>query len=194
MPISKTKDKLIDVARKLFAQKGVENTTMNDIAIASGFGRRTLYTYFDSKEEIFMSVVQSELDRLSDKLMGVAAKDTTPDQKIIELIYTHLNSVKEVVYRNGNLRAEFFRDIWGVESVRKSFDRKEIMAFRKVMEEGNKLGVFDIENVDLTADIAHYCVKGLEVPYIFGRIGRGLTEETAAPLVARFIRKALGKK
>ena len=51
MPISKTKDKLIDVARKLFAQKGVENTTMNDIAIASGFGRRTLYTYFDSKEE-----------------------------------------------------------------------------------------------------------------------------------------------
>ena len=55
MPISKTKDKLIDVARKLFAQKGVENTTMNDIAIASGFGRRTLYTYFDSKEEIFMS-------------------------------------------------------------------------------------------------------------------------------------------
>jgi AcrR family transcriptional regulator len=167
---------------------------MNDIAIASGFGRRTLYTYFDSKEEIFMSVVQSELERLSDKLMGVAAKDTTPDQKIIELIYTHLNSVKETVYRNGNLRAEFFRDIWGVESVRKSFDRKEIMAFRKVMEEGNKLGVFDIENVDLTADIAHYCVKGLEVPYIFGRIGRGLTEETAAPLVARFIRKALGKK
>ena len=81
-----------------------------------------------------------------------------------------------------------------MESVRKSFDRKEIMAFRKVMEEGNKLGVFDIENVDLTADIAHYCVKGLEVPYIFGRIGRGLTEETAAPLVARFIRKALGKK
>ena len=194
MPISKTKDKLIDVARKLFAQKGVENTTMNDIAIASGFGRRTLYTYFDSKEEIFMSVVQSELDRLSDKLMGVAAKDTTPDQKIIELIYTHLNSVKETDYRNGNLRAEFFRDIWGVESVRKSFDRKEIMAFRKVMEEGNKLGVFDIENIDLTADIAHYCVKGLEVPYIFGRIGRGLTEETAAPLVARFIRKALGKK
>ena len=194
MPISKTKDKLIDVARKLFAQKGVENTTMNDIAIASGFGRRTLYTYFDSKEEIFMSVVQSELDRLSDKLMGVAAKDTTPDQKIIELIYTHLNSVKETDYRNGNLRAEFFRDIWSVESVRKSFDRKEIMAFRKVMEEGNKLGVFDIENIDLTADIAHYCVKGLEVPYIFGRIGRGLTEETAAPLVARFIRKALGKK
>ena len=116
------------------------------------------------------------------------------EQEIIELIYTHLNSVKETVYRNGNLRAEFFRDIWGVESVRKSFDRKEIMAFRKVMEEGNKLGVFDIENVDLTADIAHYCVKGLEVPYIFGRIGRGLTEETAAPLVARFIRKALGKK
>lgn len=31
----KTRDKLIDIARQLFAHKGIENTTMNDIAIAA---------------------------------------------------------------------------------------------------------------------------------------------------------------
>lgn len=46
MTVSKTKAKLVDVARQLFAKMGVENTTMNDIALASKKGRRTLYTYF----------------------------------------------------------------------------------------------------------------------------------------------------
>ena len=49
MSISKTRHVLVDVARQLFAKNGVERTTMNDIAIASGKGRRTLYTYFNSK-------------------------------------------------------------------------------------------------------------------------------------------------
>ena len=48
MSISKTRQKLVDVARQLFAKNGLENTTMNDIAMQSGKGRRTLYTYFSS--------------------------------------------------------------------------------------------------------------------------------------------------
>lgn len=44
--VTKTRDKLIEVARQLFAHKGIENTTMNDIASASEKGRRTIYTYF----------------------------------------------------------------------------------------------------------------------------------------------------
>ena len=42
MSISKTRQKLVDVARQLFAKNGIANTTMNDIAVASGKGRRTL--------------------------------------------------------------------------------------------------------------------------------------------------------
>lgn len=37
----------------------------------------------------------------------VADKDISPDKKIIEMIYTRLDAVKEVVYRNGTLRANF---------------------------------------------------------------------------------------
>ena len=49
MTVSKTRAQLVDVARRLFAKMGVENTTMNDIAVASQRGRRTLYTYFKVK-------------------------------------------------------------------------------------------------------------------------------------------------
>lgn len=193
MSISKTRQKLVDVARQLFAKNGMEATTMNDIAVASGRGRRTLYTYFKSKEEVYYAVIESELERLSDKLDEVAAKRTRPQDKIIELIYTHLNMIKETVVRNGNLRAEFFRNIWMVEKVRKKFDEDEVDLFRKVYSDGKADGEFDIENVDLVADITHYCIKGLEVPYIYGRLGHGMTEEASRPLVAKVVYGALGK-
>ena len=193
MSISKTRQVLVDVARQLFAKRGMENTTMNDIAQASGKGRRTLYTYFSSKEEIYAAVIESELERLSDKLDEVQAMKMSPQEKVIELIYTHLRSIRESVVRNGNLRAEFFRNIWMVEKCRKKFDADEIEIFRKVYAEGKAEGEFDIDNVDMVADITHYCIKGLEVPYIYGRIGRGLTDDTARPVVAKFVYGALGR-
>lgn len=194
MSISKTRQKLVDVARQLFAKNGLNGTTMNDIAQASGKGRRTLYTYFKRKDDVYYAVIESELERLSDKLDEVASKKIRPQDKIIDLIYTHLTMIKETVVRNGNLRAEFFRNIWTVEKVRKNFDDEEIKLFRKVYAEGKEEGEFDIDNVDLVADITHYCIKGLEVPYIYGRIAHGMTEEATKPQVAKVVYGALGKR
>ena len=78
MSVSKTRQMLVDVARQLFAKNGVANTTMNDIALASGKGRRTVYTYFSSKEEVYYAVIEGELERLSDKLDEGASKKIRP--------------------------------------------------------------------------------------------------------------------
>lgn len=194
MAVSKTRAKLVDVARQLFAKKGVDDTTMNDIAVASKKGRRTLYTYFKSKEDIYMAVVESELEMLSDAMEQVAKKDITPDEKILKLIETHFDSIKMVVYRNGTLRAGFFRNIWRVEAVRKNFDAKEIKLFKQVLAEGKDKGIFDIDNVDIIADIVHYCIKGIEVPYIRGQIAEELDDEAGWAYVAKIVFGALGRK
>ena len=155
MTVQKTRARLVDVARQLFAKKGVEETTMNDIAMASGKGRRTLYTYFKSKEQIYLAVVESELEMLSAQMEEAAERPIAPDEKIMGLIMTHLDAIKMVVYRNGTLRAGFFRNIWKVEAVRKVFDHKEILLFRKVLQDGKEKGYFDVDNVEITADILH---------------------------------------
>lgn len=192
MTVLKTRAQLVDVARQLFAKKGVEDTTMNDIAVASKKGRRTLYTYFKSKEQIYQAVVESELEMLSDHMEITAAKNLSPDAKIMELIINHLDSIKMVVYRNGTLKANFFRDIWRVETKRKYFDAKEIELFRKVLQEGKDEGVFQIDDVEITADILHYCIKGIEVPYIRGQIGENLDDETGWRYVKNIVYGALG--
>ena len=75
MSVSRTRQKLVEVARQLFAQNGFDATTMNDIAVTSKRGRRTLYTYFKNKEEIYDAVIEEELDRLSERIEEVAQMD-----------------------------------------------------------------------------------------------------------------------
>lgn len=192
MSITKTRHKLVEVARELFARKGFEATTMNDIAANSGKGRRTLYTYFRNKEDIYTAVIESELERLSEKLDDVTRLSVGPEEKVVALIYTHLNMIRETVSRNGSLRAEFFRNIWMVEKVRRKFDDEERSLLRRVLEEGVAAAKFRIDNVPLMADIIHYSVKGLEVPYIYDRLGEGLTEADTHPIVMGIVRRALG--
>ncbi len=174
--MSKTRDKLIEVARLLFAKKGVENTTMNDIAQSSKKGRRTLYTYFKSKKDIYNAVIKSELGKLYVCLDAVAYKDLPADQKLLEFLDVRLKTIKDVVSRNGTLRANFFRDIWRVENVRKDFDIREIEFVKKILDDGVSDGIFDISDTQATAEVLHYALKGLEVPYIRGTVA-GLTDD-----------------
>lgn len=178
VPSSKTRDKLIEEARLLFAKKGVENTTMNDIAQISKKGRRTLYTYFKSKKEIYGAVIKSELDRLYTCLDEVVSRNVPANEKLIEFIDVRLRIIKEVVTRNGTLKANFFRDIWRVENVRKEFDQQEIKYIQKILDEGVEEQIMVIEDTRVVAEVLHYSFKGLEVPYIRGIILE-VTDENA---------------
>ncbi|MDR0994739.1 MAG: TetR/AcrR family transcriptional regulator [Tannerella sp.] len=173
MPItvSKTREILVDVARRLFARMGVDNTTMNDIAQASRKGRRTLYTYFRNKDDIYKEVVDTEVEKLYKVLSEVAAKELPADKKLEAYMAARLEAVKSAVVRNGTLRAKFFRDIWRVEKVRKSFDQREVELLKGILSDGVKEGLFRVPNVDYTALTLHYVFKGLEVPYIRGVMG-----------------------
>lgn len=164
--MSNTKKMLIEVARQLFADKGKKEITMNDIASASKKGRRTLYTYFNNKEEIYRAVIDKELDTILDRLYVVSNQKAEPDVKLKNHILTHLDAVKDVVNRNGSLRADFFHDIYEVERKRRTIDVKEIGLIRSIISEGIEKNIFKRMDVELSSIIIFYAIKGLEVPYI----------------------------
>ena len=70
----------------------------------------------------------------------------------------------------------------------------EINLFRTVLAEGKKKGLFDIDNVEIAADILHYCIKGMEVPYIRGQIGEDLGDAIGWRYVAKIVYGALGRR
>ena len=51
------KDNIIDHAEKLFSELGIENTTIDVIAKSAGISKRTVYTYFSSKTELYNAIL-----------------------------------------------------------------------------------------------------------------------------------------
>lgn len=164
--VLKTREKLIEIARQLFAHKGVENTTMNDIASASDKGRRTIYTYFRSKRDIYNAVVKTESDKIIDKLSSIVDNPTDPEQKLMDFIFTRFEAIKESVTRNGTLKAGFFRDVRKVDRARRSNTTSEANILRQILIEGVNAGVFHIRHVEQTATMMILSLQGLDVPYI----------------------------
>ena len=177
--VSKTRVLMVDVARRLFAQYGKENVTMNDIAVASGKGRRTLYTYFGSKDEVYLAVIENELDLMVERLQGVLRMPLSPEKKLEEYVFVHFEAVKEAITRNGSLRADFFRNIYEVEKARRPIDIKEIRMIREIMEEGAVKGVFRLQSTQWAAMMFLYALKGLETPYINNNISNYIKDHRA---------------
>lgn len=190
----KTREMLMEKARQLFAKSGFENTTMNDIAEASQKGRRTLYTYFSNKKEIYNAVIESELEGLYFQLQKTVDRETTATDKLLLFFITRLEIIKEVVTRNGTLRGDFFRDIFRVENVRKTFDKKEIGFLKMILDEGVESNEFEVVDSLQTARILHFALKGLEVPYIRGVMTHDPKDSIDRTTVANLIFKGILKK
>lgn len=193
--VSKTRDKFIEVARQLFARKGVENTTMNDIASASDKGRRTIYTYFKSKREIFNAVIESETDQLHERLQAIVDKSISPDRKLYEYVECRFETMREIVSRNGSLRAGFFRDVRKVDRARKIISRREIELLRTILEEGVEQGLFVISDLEHMAVIVTHAINGLDLPYIRDNLlDRGISKRMLIDYVSDMILNGLRKR
>ena len=181
----KTRKKLIEVARQLFIKSGVEATTMNDIAIAAGKVRRTLYTHFQSKEDIYWAVVETEIMQLIERLKSIVNQDLPPEEKLTHYIFHRLELIKEIVLRNGTLRADFFRDVWSLEHAWKDIGQQEITLVRSIIQEGVEKGAFEVDNIQATAILIHYALRGFDAPYIrnhFQRMSPGRDEIRSAAI------------
>ena len=186
--VSKTREKFIEVARQLFARKGVENTTMNDIASASSKGRRTIYTYFKSKREIFNAVIETETDKILKQLRLIITEPIKADVKLRKYVICRFDAMKEIVGRNGSLRAGFFRDVRKVDRAQRMISAKEIALLCEILEEGIESGIFKVSNVRQQAVIIIHAMQGLVVPYIRNSlVDEGVSQDQIKEMLADMI-------
>lgn len=77
---------LLDKATGLFAEKGYETTTLQDVADAVGISRSALYHYVSSKEDLLKMLVENIGLELADALTELRARtDISPEAKLREL-------------------------------------------------------------------------------------------------------------
>ncbi|MEA4849605.1 MAG: TetR/AcrR family transcriptional regulator [Clostridiaceae bacterium] len=89
------KETFIRAAEKLFVEKGFENTSIEEIVSCAGLTKRTLYQYFQSKEDLYYAVALKGARQLSEALIDAMQRGENTREKIRLANLAHLNFYKE---------------------------------------------------------------------------------------------------
>ena len=171
-----TRHTILTVARTVFAHRGADNTTMDDLAKASGLGRRTIYTYFKTREELYLEVINREIDIILKQLNRVAGMRISPEKKIGRFMINHMKTIEHLIRKDRILRMEFLRRSEKIENFRKVIDLHEKECFASTLQEGTQSGVFLVDDYENTAVLALTTLKGLEQQFILDNFGKSCRE------------------
>jgi AcrR family transcriptional regulator len=158
------KDNLIDVSAHVFNRFGFSKTTMEDIAMAIGKKKSTLYYYFRSKEEIFQAVLEKEAATFREKIINeIIVTKIPPHEKLRGYILLRL----EFLSGFGNYYDFIMRNIEShystLEKVRQRFDKEEEELIGQIADEGIQNGVFRLSDKTFAAKAMLTIIKGFEL-------------------------------
>ncbi len=187
---SKTRERLLDVARQLFASNGVERTTMNDIATASDKGRRTIYTYFKNKKEIYEAVIERESEAIVLKLRAVVTSDLPPDEKLRSFLEARFDIVEETIKASATsqILSYITLDYKRLERIRTLAVAKEQILISTMIREGVAKGVFDPVQSALLPGVYQMIFQGFDYCHLQGMFSQfNMTAEEIRSSVIDFL-------
>ncbi|WP_297889857.1 TetR/AcrR family transcriptional regulator [Sulfurihydrogenibium sp.] len=89
------KEEIVNVALKLFSEKGFYNTTIPDIAQALGMSVGNFYNYFESKEELAKYIMQYSSRILGEEIRKISEMNISTKDKIILLVKRFIEIAEE---------------------------------------------------------------------------------------------------
>jgi len=170
------KMEILHAAMKVFAQKGVVKTKMIDIATEARIGKGTIYEYYRSKEEIFITSFHYFFQSMESSFKDVLEQGTNPVRQLRLIAEI---SLQTVLHGNADY-ADIMMDFWA-EGVRNKDQRflnkvnlKGVYAdFRKMIAEiiqnGIDQGIFREVDVQTAASVFIGLFDGVMLQWIMDR-------------------------
>lgn len=84
------RERLMDAALALFAERGYEGVAIHEIAEAAGMTRAAPYYHFQNKEELFLAAISREMERTAAKLADAVKAAPTFPAKLVAIVDTFL--------------------------------------------------------------------------------------------------------
>ncbi len=152
-------ERLVEVALRLFADRGFEGTSVQDVVSAAGVTKGAMYHYFDSKDdllaEIYARVLREQMERLETFVHADAPIEERVFGAAADVVVTTIESLDSTTV--------FFRSLHQLSESKQREVRRERRryhdAFRGMVVEGQRSGAF---RGDIAADLV--------VDYFFGSV------------------------
>lgn len=152
-------ERLVTAALRLFADKGFEGTSVQDVVAEAGVTKGAMYHYFGSKEDLLHEIYARVLRMQMERLQRVAAQELP----IAERVHAAATDVVATTIENIESATIFFRSLHQLSEEQQRSVRRERRRyhelFRSMVVAGQEAGVF---RDDVSAELA--------VDYFFGSV------------------------
>lgn len=134
---------------------------MNDIATASDRGRRTIYTYFRTKSDIYQAVIEDESARILASIEKTVADAIGPINKLRALMeYRVAIAVDNTSGAEVWIRSLFGRDIKRAERIRAMVTNRIYQLIDEITSDGIQKGIFIPEQCARLSAVVTIMVRG----------------------------------
>ncbi|HZG20358.1 MAG TPA: TetR/AcrR family transcriptional regulator [Herbaspirillum sp.] len=89
------RETIIEQAAALFARNGFVGTSMNEVALACGLSKASLYHYFTDKHQLLMTICESHIDRLCSLVDDVAQQELAPEPRLRLLVQRFVEEYRD---------------------------------------------------------------------------------------------------
>lgn len=125
------RNEILSASATLFAKKGFNRTTIDEISEAAEFGKGTIYNYFENKEEIYKSILDEMLNGNLDLLKESSAKYA----EIEEFLTNYTKNLFKFCLDNKESFALLIRELSRIDSEIVPIDRLELLTIMTEMHE-----------------------------------------------------------
>jgi AcrR family transcriptional regulator len=142
---------VIDIAARVFAEKGFHATSIGDLVEATGLQRGGLYHYIEGKHELLLAIHERFIEPLLANAREIVAEDLPPDETVRRLAHALMQDIAD--YRD---QVTVFLHEWRVlrdtpEWERVHEARREFETLiESVLADGERTGLFAVSDVRLT--------------------------------------------
>lgn len=170
-PIVLSKDELIraevlNAARGLFQRFGLFKTTMEDIAKAAGKGKSTLYYYYQSKDEIFDSVIKEDMEEVFNSVKYAVEQASTAEEKLRNFTSSKIRAISQKAALYSIVFGEISENPQLIKKLKKSYEERELELLRGILSFGiarQELKKISDETLEDVSYIILSSLRGIEM-------------------------------
>lgn len=156
------REQILTAAMTLFSKTGIEATSMNAIAKECGFSKATIYHYFESKDDMVLSLLDNVFAHDEDAFQALQNTEVSVSDRIMN----YIDSYAAIVLEQPQLFALFF-EFYG-NSIRREIVRETLSGyfdtytdvFTTVFQQGYDTGEFNKGSAELAAESFVALVEG----------------------------------
>lgn len=188
-PDEKKRRLIASTAARMFATRPFHKVRLDDIASAAGVGKGTLYIYFDSKEDLYFSLIYTAFEQMVDRLRS-GTGGSRPDDRPVERLRWIVTELIGFAFQHPQL-FELARTVGlprGRSEAAWSGKRQELI---RLLEETIRGGVTAGELADPHPELTALCIPGLvRSVMMFGP--KNVDRATVTAHIVRLLERGIG--